>query len=111
MFTGGRGRNSLSVGIIDSNVKNLALRAEEKINDFCNGMKIIITGTKVSDCDIFSPGENVKNCLHELEGSMTWHMAYVPVGFNVFYNGCTLYNLYYRRSDFTMWQLVQRGNP
>lgn len=92
-------------------LKNLALRAGEKINDFCNGMKIIITGTKVSDCDIFSPGENVKNCLHELEGSMTWHMAYVPVGFNVFYNGCTLYNLYYRRSDFTMWQLVQRGNP
>lgn len=46
MFTGGRGRNSLSVGIIDSNVKNLALRAaREKINGFCNGMKIIITGT------------------------------------------------------------------
>lgn len=47
MFTGGRGRNSLSVGIIDSNVKNLALRAGEKIKDFCNGIKIIITGTKV----------------------------------------------------------------
>lgn len=39
MFTGGRVTNSLNIGIIDSNVKNLALRAGEKINDFCNGMK------------------------------------------------------------------------
>lgn len=91
MFIGGRGRNSLSVGIIDFNVKNLVLRVGEKINDFCNGMKIIIIGIKVSDCDIFLLGENVKNCLYEFEGSIIWYMVYVSVGFNVFMVVCILY--------------------
>lgn len=75
MFIGGRVIDSLNIGIIDFNVKNLVLRVGEKINDFCNGMKIIIIGIKVSDCDIFLLGENVKNCLYEFEVSMVWRMV------------------------------------